>query len=146
MALYILNRIFQTIPVLFLATIAVFLVLRLIPGDPAHFIAGEEATAEDIYMIREQLGINKSWPEQYVNWLGDLAHGDLGYSFQNGLSVRRLLSITLPPTIELGVVAYAFAVAVGIPLGVLGGVNRRGGWDWLLSGYTMVAEIGRAHV
>ncbi len=139
MAPFIVNRVAQTIPILFLGTIAAFLVLRLIPGDPALVIAGEEATAEDLYAIREQLGLHDSWPEQYIRWLGDLLSGDLGYSFTSGLSVTRLFSINFPPTIELGIAAYAFAILIGIPLGILGGVKPRSVWDWLLSGYTMVA-------
>lgn len=139
MAPFILNRIVQTIPVLFLGTVIAFLVLRIIPGDPALVIAGEEATAEDLYAIREQLGLHDSWPEQYIRWLGDLVTGDLGYSFASGLSVTRLFSINIPPTLELGIAAYAFAILIGIPLGILGGVKPRSGWDWLLSGYTMVS-------
>lgn len=139
MAPFILNRVAQTIPILFLGTVAAFLVLRLIPGDPALVIAGEEATAEDLYAIRQQLGLHDSWPEQYIRWLGDLLSGDFGYSFHTGLSVTRLFSINFPPTIELGIVAYAFAILIGIPLGVLGGVKPRSVWDWFLSGYTMVA-------
>ncbi len=139
MAPFILNRIVQTIPVLFLGTVIAFLVLRIIPGDPALVIAGEEATAEDLYAIREQLGLHDSWPEQYIRWLGDLVTGDLGYSFASGLSVTRLFSINIPPTLELGIAAYVFAILIGIPLGILGGVKPRSGWDWLLSGYTMVS-------
>ncbi len=139
MAPFIVNRLVQTIPILFLGTVLAFLVLRLIPGDPAHVIAGEEATAEDLYAIREQLGLHDSWPEQYIRWLGDLVTGDLGYSFTSGLSVNRLFTINFPSTIELGIAAYAFAILVGIPLGILGGVKPRSFWDWLLSGYTMVA-------
>ena len=139
MAPFIVNRLVQTIPILFLGTVLAFLVLRLIPGDPAHVIAGEEATAEDLYAIREQLGLHDSWPEQYIRWLGDLVSGDLGYSFTSGLSVNRLFTINFPPTIELGIAAYAFAILIGIPLGILGGVKPRSFWDWLLSGYTMVA-------
>ncbi|MCY4391611.1 MAG: ABC transporter permease [Chloroflexi bacterium] len=139
MAPFIVNRLVQTIPILFLGTVLAFLVLRLIPGDPALVIAGEEATAEDLYAIREQLGLHDSWPEQYIRWLGDLVSGDLGYSFTSGLSVNRLFTINFPPTIELGIAAYAFAILVGIPLGILGGVKPRSFWDWLLSGYTMVA-------
>ena len=139
MAPFILNRVAQTIPILFLGTVIAFMVLRIIPGDPAHVIAGEEATAEDLYAIREQLGLHDSWPEQYVRWLGDLLSGDLGYSFTSGLSVNRLFSINVPPTIELGIAAYAFAILIGIPLGILGGVKPRSVWDWLLSGYTMVS-------
>ena len=139
MAPFILNRLVQTIPILFLGTVIAFLVLRIIPGDPALVIAGEEATAEDLYAIREQLGLHDSWPEQYIRWLGDLVTGDLGYSFASGLSVTRLFSINIPPTLELGIAAYVFAILIGIPLGILGGVKPRSGWDWLLSGYTMVS-------
>ena len=139
MAPFILNRLVQTIPILFLGTVIAFMVLRIIPGDPALVIAGEEATAEDLYAIRKQLGLHDSWPEQYIRWLGDLVTGDLGYSFASGLSVTRLFSINIPPTLELGIAAYAFAVLLGIPLGILGGVKPRSGWDWLLSGYTMVS-------
>jgi len=139
MAPFILNRVAQTIPILFLGTVAAFLVLRLIPGDPALVIAGEEATAEDLYAIRDQLGLHDSWPEQYVTWLGDLLQGDFGYSFASGLSVNRLFSINFPPTLELGIAAYTFAIVIGIPLGVLGGVKPRSVWDWFLSGYTMIA-------
>ena len=139
MAPFILNRLVQTIPILFLGRVIAFMVLRIIPGDPALVIAGEEATAEDLYAIRKQLGLHDSWPEQYIRWLGDLVTGDLGYSFASGLSVTRLFSINIPPTLELGIAAYAFAVLLGIPLGILGGVKPRSGWDWLLSGYTMVS-------
>ena len=139
MAPFILNRLVQTIPILFLGTVIAFMVLRIIPGDPALVIAGEEATAEDLYAIRQQLGLHDSWPEQYIRWLGDLVTGDLGYSFTSGLSVTRLFSINIPPTLELGIAAYAFAILLGIPLGILGGVKPRSGWDWLLSGYTMVS-------
>ena len=139
MAPFILNRLVQTIPILFLGTVIAFMVLRIIPGDPALVIAGEEATAEDLYAIRKQLGLHDSWPEQYIRWLGDLVTGDLGYSFTSGLSVTRLFSINIPPTLELGIAAYVFAILLGIPLGILGGVKPRSGWDWLLSGYTMVS-------
>ena len=140
MAPFIVNRVAQTIPILFLGTIAAFLVLRLIPGDPALVIAGEEATAEDLYAIREQLGLHDSWPEQYIRWLGDLLSGDLGLFLPRAASASaRLFSINFPPTIELGIAAYAFAILIGIPLGILGGVKPRSVWDWLLSGYTMVA-------
>ena len=139
MAPFILNRVAQTIPILFLGTVIAFLVLRIIPGDPALVIAGEEATAEDLYAIRKEFGLHDSWPEQYIRWLGDLVTGDLGYSYVSGLSVTRLFSINIEPTLELGIAAYIFAILVGIPLGILGGVRPRSVWDWFLSGYTMVA-------
>jgi len=135
---YVLGRILQAVPVLFLSSIAVFLVLRLVPGDPAESLAGEDATDERVAEIRVQLGIDQPVPRQYITWIGDLAQGDLGTSFRNGLPVSRLLKASLPPTLELAVVAYALALCIGIPLGVMAGANPRSAWDWLLSGYTLV--------
>ncbi len=138
MLAYILARVLQAVPVLVLASIGVFLMLRLVPGDPAELLAGQDATDADVARIREQLGLNDSLPEQYVNWLADIFRGDLGVSFARGLPVTRLLRTAIPPTLELTVAAYIVAVVVGIPLGVLGGIRPRSGWDWLLSGYTLV--------
>ena len=135
---YVLARVLQAIPVLVLASIAVFLMLRLVPGDPAELIAGQDAAEEDVTRIRGQLGLNDSLPEQYINWLSDIFQGDLGVSFARGLPVTRMLRTAIPPTLELTVAAYVVAVAVGIPLGILGGVRPRSGWDWMLSGYTLV--------
>jgi peptide/nickel transport system permease protein len=137
MTTYVVGRLLQTIPVLFLASVAVFLVLRLVPGDPADLLAGEEASPQRVAEIREALGLSRSWPEQYVGWLGDLVTGDLGRSFQSNVSVGRLLEISLPPTFELAIAAYLLALAIGIPLGVAAGVSPRSTWDWLLSGYTV---------
>ncbi len=138
MLAYVLARVLQAIPVLVLASIAVFLMLRLVPGDPAQLLAGQDATDEDVARIRGQLGLNDSLPEQYVGWLADIFQGDLGVSFARGLPVTRMLRTAIPPTLELTVAAYVVAVAVGIPLGILGGVRPRSGWDWMLSGYTLV--------
>jgi len=114
-------------------------VLRLVPGDPAQALAGEDATDERVEQIREQLGLTDSWPVQYVRWAGDVMRGDLGRSFRTGLSVGRLLKLSLPPTIELTLAAYPVALLIGVPLGVLAGVKPRSFWDWGLSGYTLFA-------
>jgi peptide/nickel transport system permease protein len=139
MLAYITNRALQTVPVLFLASILVFFILRLIPGDPAQVVAGNEATAEQVQQIRVQLGLTDSLPVQYVRWLSNLLHGDLGSSLVTGLSVSRQLGNALPPTLELVLVAYPLAFLVGIPFGVQAGISPRSAMDWLLSGYTMVA-------
>jgi peptide/nickel transport system permease protein len=139
MITYIGGRILQAIPVLLLASIAVFLVLRLVPGDPAVALAGEDASDERVQQIREQLGLTDALPVQYVRWLGNLVRGDMGESFRTRLPVSRLLSISLPPTIELTLAAYPIALAIGIPLGVLAGMRPRSFWDWGLSGYTLIS-------
>lgn len=144
MAAYVLGRIAQAIPVLFLASIAVFLLLRLVPGDPASRLAGENATPAQVQQIREELGLTDSWPVQYGRWVDQLAHGDLGTSQSTGLSVSHLLALSFPPTIELAVAAYLVALLIGIPLGVLAGARPRGLWDWVLSGYS-VFTLGVPH-
>ncbi len=137
MLAYVTSRLLQAIPVLLISSFAVFLVLRLVPGDPAEAIAGQDATPEQVDQIREQLGLNDSIVVQYVRWLGDLSRADLGVSTRTGQDVSRLLGLSLPATIELAVASYLLAVVIGIPLGVIAGVNPRSLWDWVLSGYTI---------
>lgn len=138
---YVCGRVLQAIPVLALASVAVFMILRLIPGDPADMLAGEDATPADVEEIREQLGLTDPIPVQYVKWLRDLGRGDLGVSIRTGVAVSELLRLALPPTIELAVASLLIALALGIPLGTLAGVKPRSVWDWLLSLFT-VATLG----
>lgn len=141
---YFIGRLVQAVPVLILASIAVFLVLRLVPGDPADAIAGEDATPQEVEVIRDQLGLNDPLPVQYGRWISDLARGDLGTSVRTGVPIRKLLSLSLPPTLELAVASYVIAVAIGLPLGIIAGVRPRSFWDWLLSLYT-VGSLGIPH-
>lgn len=134
---YLISRLAQAVPVLVIASIAVFLVLRLVPGDPADSIAGEDASPAEVEAIREELGLKDPLPVQYGRWINDLAHGDLGVSIRTGVPVRRLLSLALPATLELAIASYVVAVAIGIPLGTIAGVKPRSAWDWGLSFYTI---------
>ena len=86
---YILRRLLQSIPVLFLASVAIFLMLRLIPGDPAIVILGSDARPEQIEAVREDLHLDDPLPVQYVSWLGHVLQGDLGYSYGSQLSSFR---------------------------------------------------------
>ncbi|HXU24226.1 MAG TPA: ABC transporter permease [Tepidiformaceae bacterium] len=144
MAGYIVGRVLQAIPVLFLASIAVFLVLRLVPGDPATRLAGQDATPAQVQQIRKELGLTDPLPVQYGRWLDDLAHGNLGTSLSSGLPVSHLLALSFPPTLELAVASYIIALLIGIPLGVLAGARPRGAWDWVLSVYSVFA-LGVPH-
>src|SRR5512135_108055 len=107
MLAFVVRRLLQGIPVLFIASIAVFLILRLVPGDPATALAGPDAPPERVAEIRDQLGLNDSLPVQYFRWVGQLAHGDLGTSIR-GIHVSRLLKDSMPSTLELAVGAYVF--------------------------------------
>ena len=113
------------------------MVLRLVPGDPAEAIAGQDATPEQVAQIREQLGLTDTVPEQYLRWMGNLARADFGDSIRTGQSVGELVKLSLPATLELALASYVVALLIGIPLGVIAGVAPRSIWDWLLSGYTI---------
>lgn len=134
---YLVGRLAQALPVLILASLAVFLVLRLVPGDPADAIAGEDASPAEVEAIREDLGLNDPIPVQYARWISDLVRGDLGVSIRTGIPISRLVKLSFPPTIELAVASYAIAILIGIPLGTIAGVKPRSGWDWFLSFFTI---------
>ncbi|HMS59403.1 MAG TPA: ABC transporter permease [Tepidiformaceae bacterium] len=136
---YILARVIQAIPVLLIASVAVFFVLRLVPGDPASALAGENASQERVDEIRKDLGLEGPVAVQYVHWLRQVATGDLGTSVLNGLAVRRLIGLAARPTIELALVAYPLALAIGIPLGAAAGARPRSRWDLVATAYTTLA-------
>lgn len=119
---YLVRRSFEGVLVVFLASIVIFLIIRLIPGDPAQQLAGEDATPEDVEVIRDQLGLNDPILTQYGNWIGGVVQLDFGKSFTKRVPVRDLIAQSFPPTFELAVAAYVFALVVGIPLGVAAAV------------------------
>lgn len=134
---YVVQRLLQALPVLVLASIAVFLILRLIPGDPADVLAGEDASPAEVDAIREQLGLKDPIPVQYARWIGELGRGDLGVSLRTGVTVTELLKLSLPATLELAVASYVIALAIGIPFGTIAGVKPGSAWDWALSFFTI---------
>ncbi|MCA9846812.1 MAG: ABC transporter permease [Dehalococcoidia bacterium] len=136
---YAVLRVAQMVPVLVISSILVFLLIHLIPGDPAAMLAGEDATDEDIRVIREQLNLNDPLPIQFIEWSVDVLQGDLGTSFRGGPGVRERISLAAGPTLELAFVAFAIALSVGIPFGVMAGVRPGSIWDWGLSASTIVA-------
>jgi peptide/nickel transport system permease protein len=119
---YVLRRLLQAVPVLLLASVAIFLMLRLIPGDPAYVILGSDARPEQIAAVREQLRLNDPLPVQYLAWLGRVVQGDLGYSYRNQYPVSELLIGKLPATLQLTVAAFLLAVLIAFPLGVVAAI------------------------
>lgn len=138
MAVHILRRLLQAIPVVLISSIMVFSILQLVPGDPATNLAGPDASDEDVQVIRERLGLDKPIAEQYLTWFGNALRGDLGDSFRNSRSVSELLRGALAPTLELTLVAFAIELTLGVVLGVMAGTNLRSAWDWALSAFTML--------
>lgn len=138
MASFLIRRFAQGVAVVVLASILVFLAMRLIPGDPAALLAGLDATPADVEAVRERLGLNDSLVEQYVNWLGGALQGNFGDSYARGITVGTLMSTAALPSAELAVAGYLFALILGIPLGILAGLRPGGGPDYAATGFTMV--------
>jgi peptide/nickel transport system permease protein len=124
---FLFRRLLSTLPVLGVVAVLVFLMLRLTPGDPAAVLAGDQATTEQIAMIRANLGLDRSIPEQFVIWFGHLLQGDLGQSYYYKLPVTELIAQRLEPTLSLALVTITLAVLIAVPLGVVA-AWRFGGW------------------
>lgn len=121
---YIVKRIIGVIPTLILVVTFVFLFVRMIPGDPARLVAGEQATQEDVEIIREELGLNKSLPSQYVTYVTGLFKGDLGTSLRTKRPVTTEVSNRYANTVRLTLLSLAWSSVAGILLGVWSGKNR----------------------
>lgn len=138
MLTYVLRRLIEAVPVIILASIFVFAILHLVPGDPAVNIAGQDARDEDVQIVRQRLGLDRPIVEQYLVWIGDVLRGDLGTSFRASRPVRTMIGDAMGPTLELTAAAFLLELSIGIPLGVLAGVRLRSAWDWGLSGVSVV--------
>jgi peptide/nickel transport system permease protein len=143
MPAYILRRLLQMILVLFIVTIIVFFLIRLLPGDPIYMYLSqqdvEEITQEQVDFFKHQLGLDRSLPIQYVNWVGNVLTGDLGNSIITKTAVVKDIKLRLPVTLHLGILAFILSVIIGIPLGVIA-ATRRG--SWIDNVVTAVGNIG----
>jgi peptide/nickel transport system permease protein len=129
------------IPVAFLASVILFALLKLTPGDPVLIILGERATAENYEAVKRDLGLDQPYPIQYMAWISHIVRGDLGKSLRNGAPVRDEIIERLPATFQLGFIALALGLIVALPLGILSAVFRRSGLGF---GSTAFTQIGVA--
>ncbi len=127
MANFIIRRLILTIIVVFIVTIIAFSLMHITPGDPAATMLGPSATQEQIDDLRHELWLDRPVVMQYVHWLDDAVHGNLGKSFFYNQDVTTLLWQRLPVTLYLSLLALLLASVVGIGAGVISAV-RRGGW------------------
>ncbi len=139
MLAFVARRLVQSIPVVFLSSVMVFLLLHLVPGDPAVALAGSDASPDTVLAIRAELGLDRPLPIQYGIWIGRVLQGDLGRSYASKLPVGEQIAQRIPATLELTAAGLVLALLVSIPTGVLAAVRERGPADWLVSTFNAFA-------
>ena len=139
---YTLKRIGLFIPTLFLMTILVFVVMRIVPGDPAIALlegdGGGSYTAQDLQNLREKLGTDRNMAVQYVDWVGGIFQGDFGDSYWFKASVMSELGDRMPRTMELAVLAIVLSVIFSVPLGVISAIKPDSWLDFGARTFTIV--------
>jgi peptide/nickel transport system permease protein len=138
---FVWRRLLQTVPVIVFATFVVFALLKLVPGDIALTLAGDNATEQRIAEIRQLYGLDRPFLVQYGSWLWKAVHGNLSVSLLSGESVLDAILRSLPNTLLIVAIALLLAVLAGIPLGVLA-ASRPG--SWLDRGLMTLSSLGVA--
>jgi peptide/nickel transport system permease protein len=123
------RRLLQLVPTLVLVSVLIFGLQQLLPGDPALVMAGEERDPAVIEQIRKQYRLDQPLPVQYVYWIGNVLRGDLGESMRIKQPVSQLIAEKLPVTVQLAAMAMFFALAIGIPAGIVSAVKKDSAWD-----------------
>ncbi|MFC2032270.1 ABC transporter permease [Chloroflexota bacterium] len=142
MQAYIIRRLIWAVPTLFGAITLVFLIMNVLPGDVATIILGEEEVRidpQELFLLREQLGLNRPLYEQYFSWLSGVFRLDFGNSLWTGESIARMLSIRLPYTLTLLGLTVMVSVLIAIPIGVFSALNRD---SWIDYGLRIFAISG----
>lgn len=138
---YVIRRVAAFAVTLLFVSALVFIVVRVLPGDPADLILGTERNPETVERLRESLGLNRPLALQYAAWLAGAVRGDLGTSIQYDVPVGRLIVSRLPVTLPLMLLAAAFMIAVAVPLGVYAATRYRRAADYLAM---VVSQLGIA--
>jgi glutathione transport system permease protein len=137
---YTCRRILGMIPTLIIVVTCVFFFVRLIPGDPARLVAGDQATEADVVAVRVQLGLDQPVPVQYVKYVSGLLHGDLGMSLRTKRPVTEEISTRYGNTLELTFISLIWSTIVGVLFGVWSGTHR-GKWQDYLGMTSAVSGI-----
>src|SRR5580700_2660340 len=132
MAAFLIRRIALAFVTLFTVLTLVFVIVRILPGDPAQLILGDQATREAIEALRVRLGLDQPIATQYLTFLFDALRGDWGVSMVTGRSVLAEVLDVLPWTLELTAVSLALGVILGVPLGVWAAMRRNRFTDYLI--------------
>ena len=129
MGAYILKRLLQTLLLMFLISLVVFLMLRMIPGDPALVLLGDTAKPEDIERRRVQGGLDKPLYAQFLHFLGNAVRGNMGDSLTWSVPATEIVAARLPATVQLAVAATLLAIVISLPLGIISAIKPHGLFD-----------------
>ncbi|WP_110670803.1 ABC transporter permease [Salinicola halophilus] len=138
MAWYIAKRLFYAALILLGVSFITYLLLFLIPADPARQIAGRSATPEVVANIRHQLGLDLPFYEQYLRYLWQLLHGDLGRSYVQRSQVSDLMAARIGPTLQLMAAGIGLELLIGISLGLVAAIKRNSGLDRALMAFSFI--------
>ncbi len=138
---HLIRRVLSMAITLWAASLLVFVVVEVLPGDPALVMAGMEASPETVEVLRQQYGLDRPAPERYLDWVGGLLTGDLGVSHSYHVPVGGLIAERLPITLPLALLALVIAVAVALPLGIFAATHHGRGGDY---GVMLASQIGIA--
>ena len=136
---FVIRRLIESIPVLLLSTVAVFMILRLLPGDQAQALAGPDARPEVLQAVRQAYGLDRPLPVQYITWLGDVVRGDFGKSFLTNRPVMEVVGRRLPVTLELAIVSLLLSCLIAFPLGITAALNVHRRADFFITVYNGIA-------
>jgi peptide/nickel transport system permease protein len=126
---FVLKRVATIVPTLVFVSMLIFGLQQLLPGDPARILAGEEQDPTVIAYLHAKLHLDDPLPLRYAYWVGGVLRGDLGESVRTQQPVLALVREKLPVTLELALLAFAIAVLVGVPAGIVAAVGRDTAWD-----------------
>jgi peptide/nickel transport system permease protein len=134
---YIVNRLFIAVPVLVLVMVITFTLGYYAPGDPVTLIYGEQIaqmTPEQVDLLRHNLGLDRSYPEQAIDYVSKIVRGDMGSSIATHLPVLTMIENGLPVTLQIGLAAGILLVVAGIPLGIIAALRHNRWVDYLIVG------------
>ena len=131
---YVVRRVLTALPTIAIFACFVFLLQKLLPGDPVLAMAGEDRDPATLAALRIQYHLDDPLPLQFLRWAGDALQGNLGESLRNHDSVLHLIAQKLPVTLELAVLSTLFSVLIGVPAGILAAAKKGSLWDNLARG------------
>ncbi|MBI4639701.1 MAG: ABC transporter permease [Candidatus Tectomicrobia bacterium] len=139
MVFYLVNRLVLAVPVLLVASMSIFAMMYIIPGDPAMVIVGPDADPSQLAAVKKEMGLDRPVPVQYLIWLGRVLRGNLGKSFINGFPVAELIMRKVPATFLLTVGAFVVAIAISLPLGIYSALHPESRLGRLATGFNSLA-------